>query len=130
MCIHVNIIIWQASSALLIYYCEKASDLTTSDPSLREVIVELLMMKPSHIKNQDGRDGKTPLVVMTKGKMCETGTLHSSQHVRRETLARRDDKRQDADGKSPLVVITEKSRHETRMPRFVIKCGRLSRLSI
>jgi hypothetical protein len=34
----------------LIYYCEKASDLITSDPSPCEVIVELLIMKPSHIK--------------------------------------------------------------------------------
>jgi hypothetical protein len=82
----------QASSALLIYYCEKASDLTTSDPSPREVVVQLLTMKSSHIKI----------------KMRETGTPRLSQRARRETPAHRDDKNQDArDGNAPLVAARE-----------------------
>jgi hypothetical protein len=66
--------------------------LTTSDPSPREVIVELLMMKLSHIKikiarrerpaRRSARDRKLLLVVMTNIKMRETGTPRSSKRAR------------------------------------------------
>jgi hypothetical protein len=72
----------------LIYYCEKASDFTTSYPSPREVVVQLLMMKSSHIKikireterpaRRSARDEKLLLVAMTKIKTYEMGTPRSS----------------------------------------------------
>jgi hypothetical protein len=66
--------------------------LTTLDLSPREVIVELLMMKLSHIKI----------------KMREMGTSRSSQRVRWQTPARRDDKHQDVrDENAPLVAARE-----------------------
>jgi hypothetical protein len=116
-------------NALSIYYCAESSNLTTSEPSPREDVVELPVTKKIKTretgtprsswrmrretparrdnKHQDARDGnaplvgahemgKPPLVVITKSKMRETGTPRSSQRARRETLTRRDNKKQDA----------------------------------
>ena len=128
---------------LLIYYHEKASNLTTSEPSPREVVcrvadgeaklykkkvqdtrdknVPLVAGRETEIsdrhdgKRGDARDGnfhslqcsrqERPLFVMITGKTHETET-RSSQRVRRET---------------PACRNNEKSRHEMRTPRFVIK---------
>jgi hypothetical protein len=66
-----------------------------------------------------------PLIAITKDKMCEMGTPRSPQRTRWETPTHRDDKRQDARWEILAHRDNEKvEMHETRMPHFIIKCGR------
>jgi hypothetical protein len=112
---------------LLIYYHEKASNLTTSEPSPREVVCRVADGKAKlYIQKrvQDARDGNVPLVA---GRETEIS-------------ARRDAKRGDArDGnlrslqcsrqERPLFVMIEDKTRETENPLFATRKTGNSRLS-
>ena len=112
---------------LLIYYHEKASNLTTSEPSPREVVCRVADGKAKlYIQKrvQDARDGNVPLVA---GRETEIS-------------ARRDAKRKDArDGnfrslqcsrrERPLFVMIEDKTRETENPLVATRKTGNSRLS-